>query len=278
MNEFNSPQVINHQKLQSIKILKDSWFLSKKYFTALVVPFFIITIPSVFVVFALPGKSGENLSNVISAILWPIAAMGTHRSLLLLKTDNIDPTFTKTFAEGCDYWWRGIKINIVKLFYLIPVLILCVLLIAPATYMVGKNDVLGSVLMVIALVVSAAFFAWFFSRSCLVLVVMADNQTSATKSFNQGWEMTKGRTSEIQKIALVLIGFFLVSLFLIVAVSLAIHSVFGNDPLIVIPSLLLLWIIYAYCLTYIDIVCNLIYQTLKPLGQNQNKGNFPTNI
>jgi len=255
------------KKLPTNEIFKESWHLSIKYFTALVLPHFIIYIP-IFIlafIFGFLGveKSYTQIANFVVGLVGVIVSMGIHRVILRLKTEGIEPRFKQVFSEGYDNWWRGIKVNFITGLYSIPVIILCTILIIPSV-------TVGGILAIIAVITSLSFLVWFVCRACLAAAAMADQQSSAFESFAYGWDLTKGRTLQILKILLAMFG----AILLIVVLPFTLINIFFRDPLILIPIYLGLCIVYMFCLAFMQIIFNLIYQNFKSLDQNTPKENY----
>jgi hypothetical protein len=257
---------IIQKKLPTNEIFKDSWHLSIKYFTALVLPHLIISIPILIVaflgVFLGVEKTYKEIANFVIGLAWVIISMGIHRVILRLKTEGIEPRFEQVFSEGYDYWWRGIKVNFMAGLYSIPVFILCTILIIPSV-------AVGGILAIIAVITSLSFLVWFVCRACLAAAAMADQQSSAVESFAYGWDLTKGRTLQILKILLAILG----AILLLVVLPFTLINIFFRDPLILIPIYLGLWIVYMFCIAFAQTIFNLIYQNLKSLNQNTPKDN-----
>jgi len=257
------------KKLPTNEIFKESWHLSIKYFAALVLPHFIFSIPILIVAFLAVEKSSKQFANFVIGLVGVIVSMGIHRVILRLKTEGIEPRFERVFSEGYDNWWRGIKINSVAGFYSILVIILCAIPILLSLVISDINKTVGAILTIIAVITSLSFLVWFVCRACLVAVAMADLQSSAFESFAYGWDLTKGRTLQILKILLAILG----AIMLFVVLPFTLINIFFRDPLILIPIYSGLWIVYMFCIAFAQTIFNLIYQNLKSLNQNTPKEN-----
>jgi len=267
------------QKLPTNQIFKESWHLSIKYFATLVLPhFIIIDIPAFFLGFFGVEESFNNFPSIVLGLVGVIVSMGIHRVILRLKTEGIEPRFEQVFSEGYDNWWRGIKIISVAGLYSLLVIILCAIPILLSLAISDINKTVGSILTIVAVITSLSFIVWFVCRAWLVVVAMADQQSSAFESFAYGWNLTKGRTLQILKILLALFGagmLFVGLPFMLITITVSANkSQFFGNPLILIPLCLWFLIVYAFCVTLAQIISNLVYQNLKSLDQNTPKDKY----
>lgn len=265
MREYTEPTPIDLQAFSTGRVLKESWEISTKYFGALVMPLFLLMLPGFIIVMIVPGKPGESLNNLISAILCPIAVMGLNRAVLRLKTEGVIPSFSQTFTAGNEYWWRGFKINFVTGIYGIGIGIAIIVMILPGALLASKEALIGGILLTAGAIGCIWILIWFCTRACLAIPAMADNRTSASKAFDAGWDLAKKNADSTRRLVLAIAGISLGLLITFVgAVALAAFTGICSAEiaigLLAIPALFL----YIFCLAYFYVAMNLAYLALKP--------------
>ena len=272
MREYTEPTPIDLQAFSTGRILKESWEICTKYFGALVMPMFLMLVPGVLIVMFIPGKPGESLDNLVSGILLPIAVMGLNRSILMLKSEGLTPTLGQTFSAGSDYWWRGIKINIVTGLYGFVLGISIVLMIIPGALVVDTEALWGGILLAAGIVGSIWTLVWFCAHACLAMPAMADGRTSAFKSFEAGWELAKRNQSSTRPLFLAIAGISIgVLLILIGTAGLAIGLEICTEEVAIGLMMIPLFLSYTFGIAYFYIAVNLAYQALKPAPTEENQ-------
>lgn len=276
MREYTEPTPSNLQEFSAGRILKESWEICTKYFGALVMPAFILMIPAFAIAFLVPGKGGEALNNVYSAIFYPIAIMGLHHSVLRLKAEGMMPSFGRTFSFGSDYWWRGIKIGIVSGLYslvlVLGALLASAIFFVPGILLVDKNKEAGVILFILAGIVFLCIAAWFACRACLAYAAMADHQESATRAFEYGMSLTKGNERKTLKMGLAISGVALAVIlgFVIVGAICEGSGVLEQPMTIGILGLAAVFA-YVFLLCLAHVATHLAYQSLKPAPKEENQ-------
>lgn len=278
-----NPPVLQSE-LSIRKTLKDSWGLSTKYFNALVIPFLIILIPNLCLWLS---RKEESSFGILTLMLPPIAIMGIHRSLFLLKSEGKHPTLRQTFEHGNEYWGRGFKLDLVNFLYLIPLLVLIICFMTPSFRVVDKNSAIWAVYFLSGLTISVILFYLFLARTCIAPAAMADKKLGAFEAYRLAWTLTKGKTSKITLLVATISAIFvfvLIPIFflfggilgILLCALFGIKSDFSESHILWIPIILLFWFIYGFYITYIHISYNIIYQKLRPIEQNTIKEDYPT--
>ncbi len=276
MREYTEPTPVDLQSFSTGRILKESWEISTKYFGALVMPMVVLTLLGVPFLFILPGPIGDLTNNIISACLGPIALMGMYRSTLTLKSTGTSPSFSSTISSGSEYWWRGIKIGcVIGLYTFCAVLggiLATAVLWIPAIMVLEEFKTAGITLFVFAGIGLTGLLCWFSARGCLAYAAMADERQIAFESFSVAWNMTKGRLSQVLRIALIPFG---IGLVLVFAAVVLFGLMFAVDQTIAGIALILLFIpgllAYFLMLSWIHVALCLTYQALKPAPTEENQ-------
>jgi len=276
MREVTETTPPDLQSFSTGRILKESWEISTKYFGALVMPMVVLALLGVPFVFIFPGSIGELINNIISACVGPIALMGLYRSTLTLKSAGISPSFGSTTSSGSEYWWRGIKIGcVIGLYTFCAVLggiLATAVLWIPGILLVEEYKTAGITLFVFAGIGLTGFLFWFGARACLAYAAMADERSVAFESFSIAWDMTKGRLSQVLRIALIPFG---IGLVLVFAAIVLFGLMFAVDQTIAGIALVLLFIpgllAYFLMLSWIHVALCLTYQALKPAPTEENQ-------
>lgn len=276
MREYTEPTPVDVQSFSAGRILKESWEISTKFFGALVMPMVVLSLCGVPFVFILPEPIGNLISNIINAILGPIALMGLYRSTLILKSTGTSPSFSSTTSSGTEYWWRGIKIGCVIGLYTVCAVLVGILATAllwiPGILLMEEFKTAAITLFVFAGIGLTGFLCWFGARACLAYAAMADERSRAFDSFSIAWDMTKGRLGEIASIGLALAG---IGLALLVMASLFLALMFALDESVGVIVLVLLFIpgllAYFFVLSWSHVALCLAYQALKPAPSEENQ-------
>lgn len=268
MREIPEPTQIDLQSFSVVRILKDSWEISTKYFGALVMPMVVLSLCLVPFVFMIPGKPGEALTNLLSAIFSPIAIMGLQHSVLRLKSEGQVPTFGQTFSHGVEYWGRGILIGLLHYLYamlfIIGAMIAAAIPLVSGTMLVEKYPIPGLILIGIGGLAFLGLVFWFLARTCLVYSAMADGLTSASRAFEYGWELTKNNVKKTISLGFALLGITVIIafLFLMAAVFMA---ALGIEEDAVVAVLIFAWLLcYLFGVAYANVCLCITYQALKP--------------
>lgn len=257
------------------KILRDSWGIYLKHYTALTTPSILVFILSITMI----SCGGNVFGNIISFIYGPIITIGLHRVIFRFTAFGITPSFMLSISEGCDYWWRGLKVSILATVYLI-ILFACIALpIGLSLLLKERDETLGLVLLVISSILSIGAFLWFIARACLYLPAMADDRISAVKAFNAGWSLTKGKVLDILRLGLSLFGITLITTLCFGVIIIIVYNAkvedsysWGRDCLLCIIG------IFAFLASFVipvysTVVINLTYQMLKMNSGLEEKNN-----
>jgi hypothetical protein len=274
MREVTETTPPDLQAFSTARILKESWEICIKYFGALVMPMVVIILACAPSIFIFPGKGGEALNNILVAIFSPIAVMGLHHSVLRLKSEGKEPTFSTTFSYGHEYWGRGFRIGLIlglyAILFLIAAVIAAAIPFAPGAMLMDKNMALGALLVGVGGLLFLGLAAWFAARSCLAYSAMADGLTSATRAYELGWEMTKSHTKKTLSLGFALTGILVVFIFLFIMAGVFMAAL-EFDQVSITAILIFGGIItYLFGLAYTHVCLCLTYQALKPAPKEEN--------
>lgn len=263
------------QAFSTARILKESWEISTKYFGALVMPVVVIILACTLPVFIFPGKGGEVMNNVLAAIFSPIAFMGLQHSVLRLKSQGKEPTFSSTFSFGHEYWGRGFRLGWILGLYtfllVIGAMIAAAIPFVPGTMLIDKHAVPGAILVGLGGLLFLGALAWFGARSCLAYSAMADGLTSATRAFELGWEMTKSHVKKTLSLGFALTGILVIIIFLFVLAAVFMSALEIEEDISVAVLVFGGVLAYLFGLAYTHICLNLTYQALKPAPKEENQ-------
>jgi hypothetical protein len=276
MREVTETTPPDLQAFSTARILKESWEISIKYFGALVMPLALIVLACMPSVFIVHGKGGEFLNNVLLAIFTPIGVMGLHHSVLRLKTEGKEPTFSSTFSFGHEYWGRGFRIGWILGLYtflvVIGAMIAAAIPFVPGTMLIDKHAVPGAILVGLGGLLFLGALAWFAARSCLAYSAMADGLTSASRAYDVGWEMTKSQVKKTLSLGFALTGILVVIIFVFIMAGVVLTSLeVAEEDTIVAMITFAAIVTYLFGIAYTHVCLNLTYQALKPAPKEENQ-------
>ena len=268
MREYTEPTPIDLQAFSTVRILKESWEISTKYFGALVMPMFLILIPSIFLAYITENKAFDVLHRAYFTFVVPLVMIGIHRAVLNLKEKGLQPNFNETWREGNECWWRGIKANWYSQLALGLTILGSLLLLLPGILIMDSNELVGWLLLAAGIPAAIALLTWCTLRIFLTMPAMADGQTSSRKSFNISLTLTKGNVKKMLPFAYAFIGILLgltLALFIVFMIAAVIgdgrdESMEALGELIVIPLAAAL----VFAMTYGMTVSTLTYIALRP--------------
>jgi membrane-anchored glycerophosphoryl diester phosphodiesterase (GDPDase) len=273
MREYTEPTPIDLQAFSTGRILKESWEICTKYFGALVMPMFLILVPSIFLAYITENKAFDMIHRAYFTFIVPLVMIGIHRAVLNLKEKGIRPTFNETWREGNECWWRGIKANWYSQLALGLSMLGSFLLLLPGILVMHSDEMVGWLLLAVGIPAAIALLTWCTLRIWLTMPAMADGQTSSRKAFNISLSLTEGKVRKLLPFAYAFIGILLglaLALFMVFMIA-AIISDGRDESMEALGELIFIPLVasFIFGLTYGMTVSTLTYIALRPAPKEE---------
>ena len=267
MREYTEPTPIDLQAFSTVRILKESWEISTKYFGAVVMPMVIAVIPSAMADVIFTGLTGLNSYGLFIYAAMLLVVFGIHGAIISLKSNGETPTFSKVFSLGSCLWPRGILAALIMAACIAISYFMFVLLVVPGIFLwVNTKQAYAGMLLWAGILAGIALMSWCLIRVGLALPAVADDKTNPIQAIARSWKITRGKVRMVLPLFSIFAGVLLL-LFIILLILANTLSGGQNDEFFMGIFVLLIGLPFF---AFITVAINLTYLALKPAPAEDN--------